>query len=94
MGTPPRGPPCVEVRQKVTNTEIDTALSQLILELYDIIQAERSAAEDALDACALAEAQLDEVARTVLPEGRPAPCAAVPAPVGAVYADYCEVAHG
>lgn len=76
----------------MTKTETNTALTQLIVELYSIIQTGRAAAEDALDACALAEAQLDEVARVVMPDaaqGRPTPA---PPALGAVYDAYSSTA--
>lgn len=69
----------------MTKTETNTALTQLIVELYSIIQTGRAAAEDALDACALAEAQLDEVARVVMPDAAQARPTPAPPALGAVY---------
>ena len=43
------------------------------------------AAEEALDACALAEAQLDEVARVVMPEASQTKPTPAPPALGAVY---------
>lgn len=76
----------------MTKTETNTALTQLIVELYSIIQTGRAAAEDALDACALAEAQLDEVARAVMPEASQARPTPAPQAPGAVYDAYSRAA--
>lgn len=69
----------------MTETEKNTALSQLLIEIYNMVEITRAEAEGTLDACATIEAQADELARVILVD-RPHPAA--------VYDALQEATHG
>ena len=52
----------------MTETEKKTALSQLLMEVYSMVNISRAEAEGTLDACADIEAAADELAKVLLVE--------------------------
>lgn len=50
----------------MTDTEKKTAFTQLLMEIYNMVEISRAEAEGTLDACATIEAQADELARVML----------------------------